>query len=53
MSTEAERITRWKVIGVVVVSAIAAGLVAYGFMSGSEWSQAVGGVVRGMFGGAP
>lgn len=50
MSTEAERIVRWKVLGAVAIAAIAAGLVAYGVMTGAEWASAVGNVVRGLFG---
>lgn len=50
VSTEAERIVRWKVLGAVAIAAIAAGLVAYGVMTGAEWASAVGNVVRGLFG---
>lgn len=50
MATEAERIVRWKVLGLIAVAAIAAALVLFDAMTGAEWASAVGGVVRGLFG---
>lgn len=53
MSTEQERVVRWKVWGVIAVAGIGASLVVYGYMTGAEWATAIGSVVRGLFGGAP
>lgn len=41
MSTENERIARWKVAAFVAVAAIGAGLLVYGYITGAQWLQAL------------
>lgn len=48
MATEGERIVRWKVLGLIAIGGIAAGLVAYGHLTGAEWVQAVGTTLKGL-----
>lgn len=42
MTTEQERIARWKLIAFVLVAAIGAGLLVYGYISGDQWLKALG-----------
>lgn len=42
MSSDATRIIRWRLIAAVAIAAIAAGLVAHGFLTGAQWVQAIG-----------
>lgn len=41
MTTENERIARWKLIAFVLVAAIGAGLLVYGYITGAQWLQAL------------
>lgn len=41
MTTEQERIVRWKLIAFVLVAAIGAGLLVYGYITGAQWLQAL------------
>lgn len=42
MSTPDPTFLRWRLIAAVSIAAIAAGLVAYGFLTGAQWVQAIG-----------
>lgn len=41
MTTEAERLLRWRVYAVVAIALIAAGLAIHGVLTGAEWVEAV------------
>lgn len=42
MTTEQERITRWKLIAFVLVAALGAGLLVWGYIDANTWLKALG-----------
>lgn len=42
MSTPDSTFIRWRLIAAVAIAALAAGLVAYGFLTGAQWVQVIG-----------